>query len=133
MVLILFSYIFAIKNSRRWIVLFARIKRACGFCFSELCSCRKKPPHSARSRSNHSRAAPGWFSSFFLIFLQLKTPGDGFEPPLKESESFVLPLDDPGMFLLTLPVVPKMLLFRFHGIFCFIFWSYICFTVCIRI
>lgn len=27
----------------------------------------------------------------------LKTPGDGFEPPLKEPESFVLPLDDPGL------------------------------------
>lgn len=26
-----------------------------------------------------------------------KTPGDGFEPPLKEPESFVLPLDDPGI------------------------------------
>ncbi len=25
-------------------------------------------------------------------------PGDGFEPPLKEPESFVLPLDDPGLF-----------------------------------
>ena len=26
------------------------------------------------------------------------SPGDGFEPPLKEPESFVLPLDDPGLF-----------------------------------
>lgn len=25
------------------------------------------------------------------------SPGDGFEPPLKEPESFVLPLDDPGL------------------------------------
>ena len=25
-------------------------------------------------------------------------PGDGFEPPLKEPESFVLPLDDPGIY-----------------------------------
>ena len=24
------------------------------------------------------------------------TPGDGFEPPLEEPESSVLPLDDPG-------------------------------------
>ena len=29
--------------------------------------------------------------------VSLKTPGDGFEPPLKEPESFVLPLDDPGL------------------------------------
>lgn len=27
------------------------------------------------------------------------SPGDGFEPPLKEPESFVLPLDDPGIYL----------------------------------
>lgn len=25
-----------------------------------------------------------------------KIPGDGFEPPLEEPESSVLPLDDPG-------------------------------------
>lgn len=27
------------------------------------------------------------------------TPEDGFEPPLKEPESFVLPLDDSGKYL----------------------------------
>ena len=35
----------------------------------------------------------------FTRFL-VKSPGDGFEPPLKEPESFVLPLDDPGIFSL---------------------------------
>ena len=33
-----------------------------------------------------------------MFFCTEKTPGDGFEPPLKEPESFVLPLDDPGKF-----------------------------------
>ena len=33
----------------------------------------------------------------FLNPFKKKTPGDGFEPPLKEPESFVLPLDDPGI------------------------------------
>ena len=32
------------------------------------------------------------------LILTIKTPGDGFEPPLKEPESFVLPLDDPGTY-----------------------------------
>lgn len=32
-----------------------------------------------------------------------KTPGDGFEPPLKEPESFVLPLDDPGIIITNYP------------------------------
>ena len=27
------------------------------------------------------------------------TPGDGFEPPLEEPESSVLPLDDPGKMI----------------------------------
>lgn len=26
------------------------------------------------------------------------SPGDGFEPPLEEPESSVLPLDDPGIY-----------------------------------
>ena len=34
-----------------------------------------------------------------------KTPGDGFEPPLKEPESFVLPLDDPGIKKGELPLL----------------------------
>ena len=33
------------------------------------------------------------------MYRVLRTPGDGFEPPLKEPESFVLPLDDPGLIL----------------------------------
>ena len=28
----------------------------------------------------------------------IKTPEDGFEPPLEEPESSVLPLDDSGLF-----------------------------------
>ena len=30
---------------------------------------------------------------------QKNIPGDGFEPPLEEPESSVLPLDDPGAYL----------------------------------
>ena len=33
-----------------------------------------------------------------ILYLPFYSPGDGFEPPLKEPESFVLPLDDPGLF-----------------------------------
>ena len=31
-----------------------------------------------------------------------KTPGDGFEPPLEEPESSVLPLDDPGLLYVSI-------------------------------
>ena len=30
------------------------------------------------------------------MFLFVNLPGDGFEPPLDDPESSVLPLDDPG-------------------------------------
>ena len=46
----------------------------------------------------YSRAAD------YNIFLnkKIKTPGDGFEPPLEDPESSVLPLDDPGIYKIIL-------------------------------
>ena len=44
--------------------------------------------------SKCSLKKPGFLPGFLV-----KSPGDGFEPPLKEPESFVLPLDDPGLNL----------------------------------
>lgn len=46
----------------------------------------------------------GIFATDYNIFLnkKIKTPGDGFEPPLEDPESSVLPLDDPGIYKIIL-------------------------------
>ena len=64
---------------------------------------------------------------------RFKTPGDGFEPPLKEPESFVLPLDDPGLLCFS-SFIDKIIL-SFENLKASIFSSwgckyYIYFSVC---
>ena len=56
------------------------------------------------SHSAHSSLEPEGLPSLVVLihlhidYFNVQSPGDGFEPPLKEPESFVLPLDDPGLF-----------------------------------
>ena len=48
------------------------------------------------------------------------SPGDGFEPPLKEPESFVLPLDDPGLN------TPCYIILAFENLFTSLLLKYFC-------
>ena len=70
-------------------------------CFAEAFTMLvKSTPHFA-----HSSLEPRDKTSSCVVLIHLSnmcthkkdTPGDGFEPPLEEPESSVLPLDDPGI------------------------------------
>ena len=88
------------RYSRRWIVL-SRSHKTCLRVLPKHLQCSPKALRTLLTpRSNHeTRLCLVWFSSIFQICVntQKDTPGDGFEPPLEEPESSVLPLDDPGI------------------------------------
>ena len=68
------------------------------FLFRNFVSSKEKS-FALRSQSARTRRTTvlGGSHPFFAKYLIFKTPGDGFEPPLEEPESSVLPLDDPGL------------------------------------
>ena len=100
------------------------------FCFQKLSFLSNKTASaSARLALEPDQALLGGGSASYSTKDKIKqtkmsalfyTPGDGFEPPLEEPESSVLPLDDPGthgFIILQIKKTRKKSLFIFSCVF----------------